>query len=187
MRAVVCFGTLVVISLTAVEVTAQHADSQEAREARARAALALAAAAPAQAAAPPAPRCGCKSCECGESCECRTGTGCLTCLPCARAEAAGKRPLALWVGGETRDGHADVRAALHGHVHAHLATFNGSAAPRLLVECGPDAGEYWRFDGGAINAAAVRRAVNPPPEPPPPPAVPLSYNPPAASFGACRT
>lgn len=181
MRAVVCFGSLVVISLTAVEVVAQHADTQEAREARARAALALAAAAQAPAPPPAAPRCDCGECN-GD---CRPNGSCVTCLTCARKEAAGRRPLALWVGGVTCDGHADVRAALPGHVHAHLKTFNGSAAPRLLVECGPAAGEFWRFDSDKVDAAAVRRAVNPPP--PPAPAVPLSFNPPAVSFGACRT
>ena len=185
MRAVVCFGSLAVISLTCAEVLAEHADSQEAREARARAALALAAAAQAEApATPAAPRCGCGECD-GD---CKSQGGCVTCLTCARKEAAGRKPLALWVGGETCEGHGDVRAALPGHVHAHLKAFNGDASPRLLVECGPAAGEFWRFDKDRIDAATVRRAVNPPPSPAPAPRpVPLSYTPPSVPFGACRT
>lgn len=159
----------------------------DARAARARAALALAGeATPAKpAVTPPKEGCGCK--ECGGKCRCESG--CYTCLACARKAAGKEKGLVLWVGGPTCKDHPDVRALLADRVHCHLPTYNGSAEPRMLLECSPGAGEFWKFTADRITVGAVRGALEP--STPQAQGAPLSYYTPPLQFaapqGACRT
>jgi hypothetical protein len=97
--------------------------------------------------------------------------GCMTDIAqaTARARAEG-RPLCVWIGGCEK--HTPLRQALAECVHCHVASFNGSAVPRLVVpypESPTGWAAYLRDTLGQVTADDVRQTIHARPSPPPPP------------------